>query len=153
LCDLLRPGGIMQIGFYSRLARRHITAAREFIAGRGIPCDPDAIRLCRQELLASTDEALCQATLARDFYGLSTCRDLLFHVQETLLTLPEIDAFLTEQSLTFLGFELDPPVAGRFLSEHTEHGSMTNLKTWHDFEVRHPDSFYGMYRFWVQSCI
>jgi Flp pilus assembly protein TadD/SAM-dependent methyltransferase len=153
LCDLLRPGGIMQIGLYSRFARRHITAAREFIAGRGIPSDPDAIRLCRQELLASTDDSLRQATLARDFYGLSTCRDLLFHVQETLLTLPEIDAFLTEQSLSFLGFELEQSVAGRFRSEHTEHGAMTNLETWHDFEARHPDTFYGMYRFWVQSHI
>jgi hypothetical protein len=141
----------MQIGFYSRLARQHVTAARDFIAMRGISSDPDAIRRCRQELLASTDESLRQATLARDFYGLSTCRDLLFHVQETLLTLPEIDAFLTEQRLTFLGFELASSVAARFLSENPQAGSMKNLKTWHDFEVRHPETFYGMYRFWLQG--
>jgi SAM-dependent methyltransferase/tetratricopeptide (TPR) repeat protein len=151
LCDLLRPGGIMQLGFYSKLARQHITAAREFIANRGVPSDPDSIRQCRQELLASTDESLRQATLARDFYGLSTCRDLLFHVQETLLTLPEIDAFLTEQNLTFLGFELEASVAARFRSENTEDGAMTNLKAWHDFEMRHSDAFYGMYQFWVQA--
>jgi 2-polyprenyl-3-methyl-5-hydroxy-6-metoxy-1,4-benzoquinol methylase len=151
LCSLLRPSGIMQIGLYSRLARQHITAARDFIAMRGIPSDPDAIRLCRQELLASTDESLRQVTFARDFYGLSTCRDLLFHVQETLLTLPEIEAFLTEQHLTFLGFELESSVAAAFLSENPQSGSMMNLKTWHDFEVRHPDAFYGMYQFWVQS--
>ena len=128
-----------------------ITAARDFVAMRGIPSDPDAIRLCRQELLASTDESLRQPTLAPDLYGLSTCRDLLFHVQETLMTLPEIAAFLTEQRLTFLGFELESSVAAALLFENPQSGSMMNLKAWHDFEVRHPNAFYGMYQFWVQS--
>jgi SAM-dependent methyltransferase/Tfp pilus assembly protein PilF len=151
LCGLLRPAGVMQIGLYSRLAREHITAARDAIVMRGLPSSPDTIRLCRQELLASTDEALRQVTMARDFFGLSTCRDLLFHVQETLITLPEIEAFLAQHRLCFLGFELHPSLTARFLSENPDSSSMTNLKTWHQFELRNPEIFYGMYRIWVQG--
>jgi SAM-dependent methyltransferase/tetratricopeptide (TPR) repeat protein len=151
LRGLLRPGGVMQIGLYSRLGRQAITAARDALTERGIPHDPETIRLCRQELLASTDELLRQVTFARDFYALSTCRDLLFHVQETLLTLPKIATFLTEQHLTFLGFEIDQSLTTRFLAENPDKASLADLATWHAFEERHPETFFGMYQFWVQS--
>ena len=42
-----------------------------------------------------------------DFYSTSECRDLLFHVQEHRMTLPQIKAFLAAQDLQFLGFEID----------------------------------------------
>ena len=77
----------------------------------------------------------------------------LAYGQRRAYELGVIDAFLTEQRLTFLSFELESSVAARFLSEHPQNGSMTNLKTWHDFEVRHPETFYGMYRFWLQGHI
>ena len=35
LLSLLRPGGFMRVGLYSRLARRDINAARALIAERG----------------------------------------------------------------------------------------------------------------------
>ena len=35
LLSLLRPGGTMQVGLYSELARRNIVAARALIAERG----------------------------------------------------------------------------------------------------------------------
>ena len=41
-----------------------------------------------------------------DFFTLSECRDLLFHVHEHRHTLAQIADFLTENDLTFLGFDL-----------------------------------------------
>ena len=45
-----------------------------------------------------------------DFFSTSECRDLLFHVQEHRLTLSQIESFLAEFGLHFVGFELDPHV-------------------------------------------
>ena len=56
-----------------------------------------------------------------DFYSTSECRDLLFHVQEHRMTLPQIKAFLVAQELQFLGFEIDPheaPIRGALSSRH-----------------------------------
>ena len=39
---------------------------------------------------------------------MSECRDLLFHVQERRLTLPEIKSFIAENGLRFIGFEFAP---------------------------------------------
>ena len=41
-----------------------------------------------------------------DFYSMSECRDLLFHVQEHQFTIPQIEATLQELRLEFLGFEI-----------------------------------------------
>ena len=40
---LLEPGGYMKIGLYSERARRHIVAARAFLAARGDPPTPAGI--------------------------------------------------------------------------------------------------------------
>ena len=53
LLTLLRPGGIMHLGFYSELGRRDVVAARAFIAERGYRPTPQDIRRCRQDLLGS----------------------------------------------------------------------------------------------------
>ena len=44
LLTLLRPGGIMHLGFYSELGRRDLVAARAFIAERGYASTPADIR-------------------------------------------------------------------------------------------------------------
>jgi hypothetical protein len=42
---------------------------------------------------------------AADFFTMSECRDLLFHVQEHRHRLPEIARFIDDIDLQFLGFE------------------------------------------------
>jgi hypothetical protein len=103
----LRPGGFMRLGLYSRKARQDINDARKFIAQRGYrPCAED-IRRFRQELIGFGDDTSTRpATESEDFFSTSACRDLLFHVQEDQLTLPEIKAFLSQNRLEFLGLEL-----------------------------------------------
>jgi tetratricopeptide (TPR) repeat protein/2-polyprenyl-3-methyl-5-hydroxy-6-metoxy-1,4-benzoquinol methylase len=149
LLSLLRPGGVMHIGLYSALARADIRAARAFIAERGYGRTAADIRQCRQDLLACADGTpLKNVSKYADFFTVSECRDLLFHVQEHQLTIPEIKAFLTDNKLAFLGFANAPARAYR--ARFPDDPAMTDLDHWHEFETENPTTFVNMYQFWLQ---
>ncbi|MFZ3252001.1 MAG: methyltransferase [Pseudolabrys sp.] len=149
LLTLLRPGGVMHLAFYSEAGRNDVVAARSFIAERGFGSTPADIRRCRQEILKTP---LATVTRFTDFFSTSECRDLLFHVQESRLSLPAIKTFLTQNGLRFLGFEFNAAVANRYLGLFAEQGwSMSDLDRWHAIESNYPDTFSGMYQFWVQK--
>ena len=104
----------MAVGLYSERARADLEPARAFIAERGYrPTAPD-IRRCRHELLELGPAVSRRLHDSVDFFTTSECRDMLFHVQEHRMTLPQIGAFLAENDLTFVGFELDAAVNGRY---------------------------------------
>jgi hypothetical protein len=86
-----------------------------------------------------------------DFFSTSACRDLLFHVQEHRLTLTAISVFLKENNLTFLGFDMDPNILHAYKLRFPEDPATTNLGLWHIFESENPDTFFGMYQFWIQK--
>jgi len=151
LLSRLRPDGIMKVGLYSDLARRDVVAARAFIAERGFrPTAPD-IRRCRQELMSFADGTPLKNVATGDFFTTSGCRDLLFHVQEHRFTLPEIDAFLARNDLTFLGFDLGGRVQMQYRTRFPGDRAMTDLGLWHVFESENPATFLGMYQFWIQK--
>jgi tetratricopeptide (TPR) repeat protein/SAM-dependent methyltransferase len=152
LLSRLRPGGFMNLGFYSRLARRHIIKARELIATRAYTSTPDDIRRVRRDLAARDDE-LQSLSKIPDFYSSSECRDLAFHVQEHCLTLDQIESFLSESGLNFIGFELDPQILHQYCTRFTGDPAGTNLRNWARFEADNPDTFIGMYQFWIQKPI
>jgi tetratricopeptide (TPR) repeat protein/2-polyprenyl-3-methyl-5-hydroxy-6-metoxy-1,4-benzoquinol methylase len=151
LLSLLRPGGIMGLGFYSEIARRHVVKAREIIAADGYASTSDDIRRFRQDMAAqeASDELRWLSSIS-DFYSTSECRDLLFHVQEHRLTLGQIESFLTEVGLQFIGFKLDRRVLHQYRARFPDDPSGTKLRNWACFEADNPDTFIGMYRFWVQ---
>jgi SAM-dependent methyltransferase len=149
LLALLKPGGFMRLGLYSAFAREDIVAGRAFVAAGGYDTSPDSIRSCRQNLMKTGDARLARLAASPDFYSVSACRDLLFHVQEHRLTLPQIAAFLAEHGLSFLGFELGAPALAAYRGRFGEDAA-TDLAKWHLFESEHPDTFGGMYQFWVQ---
>ena len=152
LLSLLRPGGVMAIGLYSELARGHVRAARSFIAERGYQPTAEAIRLCRQELMGFASSAPHHKVVrTKDFFSTSECRDLLFHVQEHRLTLPQIDTFLSDSGLTFLGFDLGERQRAGYRAKFPGDPAMTDLGCWDNFERENPDTFVGMYQFWVQA--
>jgi tetratricopeptide (TPR) repeat protein/2-polyprenyl-3-methyl-5-hydroxy-6-metoxy-1,4-benzoquinol methylase len=154
LLSLLRPGGFMNLGFYSELARRHVVKAREFIAARGYANTPDDIRRFRQDLIVEDMNVELQwLSKLPDFYSTSDCRDLLFHVQEHRLTLGQVESFLTEFGLQFIGFELDPRVLNQYRARFADDPSRNNLRNWARFEADNPDTFVGMYKFWIQKPI
>ena len=97
LRSLLRPGGVMRIALYSELARRHVVAAHRYIAERGYGRTADDIRRFRQDIFAlPADHPLRPLAQSPDFFSISDCRDLLFHVQEHRFTVPRIAAFLDD---------------------------------------------------------
>lgn len=152
LLSLLKPGGVMQIALYSEIARRDIVAVREIIAERGYRPMAADIRRCRQELLAGEDGTrLKNVTLISDFYSLSDCRDLLFHTQEHRMSLPQIQTFLHEAGLRFLGFDIDAAIARKYRQRFPNDTAMTDLAQWDAFERDNPYTFISMYQFWVQK--
>jgi SAM-dependent methyltransferase len=148
LLGLLRPGGFMHVGLYSELARRDIVAVRAFIREQGYRPTADDIRRCRQDLLNSPLNGVAKAD---DFFSTSECRDLLFHIQERRLTIPQIKSFISENGLKFLGFEFGPQVMQRYRDIFGGDGFMRDLDRWHAFETERPDTFAGMYQFWIQK--
>jgi len=149
LLTLLRPSGLMHLAFYSEAGRNDVVAARALIAERGYGSTPADIRRCRQEILQTP---LASVTRFTDFFSTSECRDLLFHVQESRLSLPAIKMFAMQNGLRLLGFEFGAAIAGRYRALFAERGwSMTDFDRWHTIETGHPDTFSGMYQFWVQK--
>ena len=66
------------------------------------------------------------------------------------MTLPEIEAFLADEGLAFVGFQLEGHVAARYRQAFPADTTMTNLGNWHAFEQQHPYIFASMYLFWVR---
>jgi Flp pilus assembly protein TadD/2-polyprenyl-3-methyl-5-hydroxy-6-metoxy-1,4-benzoquinol methylase len=152
LLALLRPNGFMKLGFYSEAARRHVVEARARIAERGLGGSADDIRKFRQELMRSDDPGVHASILkSEDFFSVSACRDLIFHVQEHRMTLPEIGAFLKSHNLSLLGFELDDAVLDAYRQRFQDDAAATDLIHWETFEAEHPGMFAEMYVFWVQK--
>jgi tetratricopeptide (TPR) repeat protein/SAM-dependent methyltransferase len=151
LLSRLRPGGFMYLGLYSHLGRRAVVKAREFVAARGFGSTTDDIRRFRQEVIApEVSVELRSLSHSHAFYSMSGCRDLAFHVQEQLLTLGQIESFLTGSGLRFIGFELDPRVLNQYRARFNDDPSCTDLRHWARFEADNPATFSGMYRFWIQ---
>jgi 2-polyprenyl-3-methyl-5-hydroxy-6-metoxy-1,4-benzoquinol methylase len=147
LLPLLRPNGLMRIGLYSEVGRRDVVAAQHFAAERGFRPVADDIRRCRDELL---DSPLRSIAKHRDFFTVSECRDLLFHVQEHRHSIPQIQSFLRERNLRFLGFETAAAVCEAYRSRFPRDAAMTDLGNWHALEAVAPETFASMYQFWIQ---
>jgi 2-polyprenyl-3-methyl-5-hydroxy-6-metoxy-1,4-benzoquinol methylase/tetratricopeptide (TPR) repeat protein len=150
LVPLLRPGGEMRIGLYSKLARRVIVEARARIAARGYGATAADIRRCRQDIIRETEHWKMLVGV-KDFYTMSGCRDLLFNVMEHRFTIPEIAAFLNDNDLSFLAFEPfdDPAVIKQFHEQFPGAADEADLDQWRRFEADHPETFWGMYVFTV----
>lgn len=151
LVKLMKPDGLMQVGLYSAHARKEIVAARKLIAERGYASTPEGIRQCRADLRAGRERFKFMAL--RDFFTVSECRDLMFHVHERQFTIPEIKDFLAENGLKFIGFEFTPQEAHLHYREVFARAgwSTADLDRWDAYERANPDIFASMYIFWVQK--
>ena len=144
----------MKIGLYSETARQPIIGGRSLIAEKGYTTSSEDIRRCRQDIIAMSEDGnremskLCNNI---DFFSLSNCRDLLFHVQEHRFTLPQIEEALQTLKLKFLGFELGNQEALReFRKSHPSKSALISLSLWHKFEFENPYKILG-YPFWCMK--
>lgn len=151
LISRLRPGGRMFIALYSELGRKAIVDCRKMIAARGFSISPEGMRQFRADIMAlPEDDPLRAIAMRRDFFSMSECRDLVFHIQETRYTIPELQSLLGTLGLSFLGFrERKKPLQEEYLRQFPHDTSMTDLSCWDQFELQNPAIFHNMYQFVV----
>ena len=150
---LLRRGGLMKLGLYSKRARGSVSAARRLISEQQIASSEAAIREFRQHVLSvDASSVLWELRYSLDFYSMSMCRDLLFHIEEHQYGLTEIAAMLQEANLTFLGLsELPQDAVTAYRRMFPEDRLTADLANWDEFEARNPDTFSNMFLFWCRK--
>jgi Flp pilus assembly protein TadD/SAM-dependent methyltransferase len=151
LRGLLTPNGVMKLGFYSAAARRAVVAAHALISADGAPAAFSELRPVRR-ILRNLPEDHPAAACARspDFFTASACRDLLFHAHEKNVDLPELATMLDRAGLRLLGFQFDEPsIAVRYRNLFPSDPAMTRFDLLDRFEATFPDTFAGLYQFWV----
>ncbi|MCD8498165.1 MAG: class I SAM-dependent methyltransferase [Alphaproteobacteria bacterium] len=149
LLDVLAEGGRMKLGLYSRLARYDVNYCRAHIKQKGYQSTADDIRAFRMDVMNAAG-MLSDLKLRADFYTLSRCRDLVFHVQEHQFSIPEIKEFVGKKA-KFLGFQVDPVLWDQYQKEFPHNPDAADLDQWHLFEQKYPHSFRNMYNFILQK--
>ena len=152
LIQQLKRGGYIKIGLYSEIARKVIVEARKTIQTLEIESTPEGIRKFRKQVLnGEIKELLDLPKFARDFYSLSECRDLCFHVQEHRFTTESLQKLLDSHGLTFCGFMLPEQIKKLYRGKYPEDSDMTSLSNWGEFEEECSSTFARMYQFWAQK--
>src|SRR5262249_27928492 len=111
LSAVLRPGGVMRIMVYSRVARLWVAAARALIRDLtpGLVKD-DMLRRVRQRLMDRS--AFLQSVIdSRDFSTLAGTHDLLLHPHADPFDISRISRALDRLGLRLLSFFLPTPDA------------------------------------------
>lgn len=147
LARKVRPGGFMKLGLYSRIARERWADAKRLARTFG----PDQIPQMRHAIAtAPADDPVRGALSSTDFYAASSARDLLMHVREHELDIPDLGRIVAETGLEFLGFVVSGAVRDAYRAAWPDDPQMVNLRNWAAFERANPRTFVGMYQFWMQ---
>ena len=150
LVQQLKPGGYIKLALYSEIARKIIVEARKIIQMLEIDSTAKEIRRFREQVLdGEIQELLDLPKFVRDFYSLSECRDLCFHVQEHRFTTDSLKKLLDSHGLTFCGFMVPEQIKKLYQEQYPEDIDMTSLPNWGEFEEKCPSTFTGMYQFWA----
>jgi SAM-dependent methyltransferase len=152
LRGLLRPGGAVRLGLYAERARQDVVAARAFVADRGLPSSPVGLREARRALRALPAEHPARGVVRSvDFASLSGVRDLVFHVREHRVRLPELADGLAACGLRLAGFQLPVDALRRPYRERwPDDAAQADLARWDAVEADHPRTFAGMYVCWAR---
>jgi SAM-dependent methyltransferase len=150
---VILPGGTMYIGVYSDVARMQTTFLRKEIAAMNLrPRVKDIKKLRRLVLTRKRYKPIIEKFKgSRDFYALSTLRDMLFHVCENGYTLREIQATIEELALTFLGFKFNyAPMTDKYRACFPGDPGMNCFENWLQFERAYVATGL-MFLFWLQK--
>lgn len=147
ILNTLKPGGKMSISLYSKIARDMIlNPASDYIREKGYSSSLDDIRTFRQDIFKmppGDPRTFC--THAGDFFNLSECNDLLFHVQEHRYTFPLIQELADRHGLSPYTVSLSPQ-RKRIFAEMFPNGDLSDLKLMDQFEQKNPEAFAEMYK-------
>eukprot|EP00747_Dinoflagellata_sp_TGD_P160840 gnl/TRDRNA2_/TRDRNA2_178024_c4_seq3.p1 gnl/TRDRNA2_/TRDRNA2_178024_c4~~gnl/TRDRNA2_/TRDRNA2_178024_c4_seq3.p1 ORF type:complete len:1169 (-),score=271.28 gnl/TRDRNA2_/TRDRNA2_178024_c4_seq3:357-3863(-) len=161
LNELLRPGGVMFVSLYSKLARsKHVDACRTFGEENGYDgSNIDSLRQFRRDLMREADDGTSWARRVvedQDFSYLSGIRTFCLHVIESQFSMLEIADMLKQVKMKWLRLgELSPRALQFKFSDHygfnfTDKNAKPEV--WDEFEERYTYAFAGMYKFFVQNC-
>jgi len=153
LLKILKPNGLLRLGLYSETARKDIVYLREVIKDKNYKPNIEDIRAIREYVLSQNQSNnLFDSIFTQDFYSTSMIRDLLFHVQEYRYTIPKLIQTFKDFKLEFLGFSIaNDFIKFQYSKIFPNDKKMTNLENWHEFEVKYPGTFLGMYQFYVRK--
>ena len=150
LAGVLRPGGAIRVGLYSAHARDLVSRARAAAHEAGRDGSPAGIRAFRRDVLEGDGGDLEGLLRSADFYSVSTCRDLVFHVHERQFTIPEVGRALAGAGLRLLGFEAQRETRVRYRRRYPADPCMRSLESLAEFEKGHTEAFAGMYLMWAE---
>jgi SAM-dependent methyltransferase len=140
LRDLLKPGGLMRVGLYSRAGRRAVAAAQEAAKRGNYPPIREGLLRFRRECPRICDrDTLLRLSGLQDYYHLNMYRDLLFPALEHRFDLMEIRAMLGELRLLFEGFYVSADVLTKYRSMFWDDRHATDLESWRQFECSNRD--------------
>jgi SAM-dependent methyltransferase/tetratricopeptide (TPR) repeat protein len=152
LRDLLKPGGIMRIGLYSRIAHAPLIEAQKIIARHNLGASPQDIRTFRKNAPKWLGRKLFDSFSGMiDYYATAECRDMFFHVQETRFSMPEIKQALETLGLEFRGFNLPLAVLENYRKLNPSDPEALDLSRWDAFEKKNPRTFASMVNFWCRK--
>ena len=158
LAGCLRPGGVMRVGLYNREARDRIDPARNFARAAGYPPTAGGIRRFRHDALEQVrspgqiPSGLDAMTMTQDFYSVSMCRDLCFHVQEREFSIREACAHVDRVGLTFLGLSLPSAgIAATYVREFPADPSVRHLPNIEAFQRNHRGACGSLYLLLMQK--
>ncbi|HYE28718.1 MAG TPA: class I SAM-dependent methyltransferase [Allosphingosinicella sp.] len=146
LAAALKPGGVMRVMLYSKVARLKVRAAQRHLADlQGRPADADLLREARRRLIERAPDLLASWP---DFYTLAGIHDLLLHRHEDPFDVPRIARALDRLGLELLAFDLPTPHhRARYREAHPDDPDFRDVGAWAALEMRDPFLFQGMYNF------
>ena len=146
----LKTGGFIKIGLYSALARRHVSSARHLIQKLGLKGTPEEIRNFRKNVFRGEHQEIKHLSKGvNDFYSLSECRDLCFHVQEHQFTINSLRKLLEAENLVFCGFMLPDSIQMAYQQSFPADPDGVSFENWEEFEQKNQSTFQSMYQFWA----
>lgn len=146
LAAALKPGGVMRVMVYSKIARLKVRAAQRHLADlQDRPLDSGLLREARRRLIERAPDLLASWP---DFYSLAGVHDLLLHRHEDSFDVPRIARALGRLGLELLAFHLPTPAhRARYRQGHPGDPAFRDVEAWAALERRDPFLFQGMYNF------
>lgn len=152
LAEVTRPGGVLRLALYSERARAWVAEAHRAIAAHGWDASPAGIRAFRAYVLAlPPEQPLARLRESDDFYTLSGCRDLCFHVREHWYRLPAIVEMLAGAGLELLMLDAPPEAQNLFTQFYGTASDRRNWALWEQLEATAPHLFAGMFHLWARK--
>lgn len=146
----LVPGGLLKIMVYRQAGRVFLHKIKAWCQEQALIPAVLALPDLRQHIISHAPTEWVTPLLASpDFFCRSGCHDLLWHIQETALTLAELESWLQQTGLSLLGFEWpDASIYDRYRQHFPQEPGLNRWAYWAELEQLYPHLFGACYSFW-----